>query len=298
MAHPQGIDCGGAYLKLAGSDIDQANFSGDSPYHVMFGPDICGSTKRTHVILTHKEKNHLISKDVRTETDKVTHVFTLVLNKDHESFDVLIDGKSERSGAIRDEFDILPARQIPDPAASKPADWVDTPKMDDPSDVKPSGWDDAPAQIADPEASKPEDWDDELDGSWTAPTIDNPDFKGPWSAKQIDNPNYKGPWVHPKIDNPDFADDASIGRFADIGAIGLEIWQVKAGTVFDNILVTDSIAEAEAAREPILAQQKEEKAAEEAKAAEETKAAEEAAEKAKAEAATKEGEAETAKDEL
>jgi len=299
VAHPQGIDCGGGYWKLLPAGFDQSKFGGETPYHVMFGPDICGSTKRTHAIITHKDKNHLITKDVRTESDKFTHVYTLILNKDHKTFDLLIDNKSERSGAIRDEWAILPPKKINDPSASKPADWVDSPKMDDPTDVKPADWDSIPAQIPDPEATKPEDWDDELDGTWTAPTIDNPEYKGEWSARQIDNPDYKGPWVHPQIDNPEYADDETIARFNDIAGIGLEIWQVKAGTVFDNLLVTDDVAEAKAAAEKILEKQKEEKEADAKKQEEERKAAEEAAEKAKAEAAAKEGEeAAEGKDEL
>jgi calreticulin len=52
--------------------------------------------------------------------------------------------------------------------------------------------------------------------------------------------------VHPQIANPDFVDDKEVYVRA-VGAIGVDIWQVKSGTVFDSILVTDSVAEAEAA---------------------------------------------------
>jgi len=34
-------------------------------------------------------------------------------------------------------------------------------------------------------------------------------------------------------------------RYSDIGAIGFELWQVKSGTIFDNIFVGDDVAEAE-----------------------------------------------------
>merc|ERR1711991_1091063 len=158
--------------------------------------------------------------------------------------------------------------------------------MDDPKDEKPAGYDDIPVQVADPEAKKPDD----LDGEWTAPMIDNPDYKGPWKPAQIDNPDYKGPWIHPKVPNPDFKEDDTIAIFGDIAGVGLEIWQVKSGTVFDNILVTDSVDDAKAAAEKILEVQKVEKAAQEAKEAEQRKAAEEAAEKAKAEAEAKKSE--------
>jgi hypothetical protein len=35
---------------------------------------------------------------------------------------------------------------------------------------------------------QPDDWDDELDGEWEAPKIDNPKYKGAWKPKQIANP--------------------------------------------------------------------------------------------------------------
>lgn len=37
-------------------------------------------------------------------------------------------------------------------------------------------------QNPDPDASKPEDWDDEMDGEWEPPMVDNPDYKGEWQA--------------------------------------------------------------------------------------------------------------------
>merc|ERR1712071_630095 len=90
---------------------------------------------------------------------------------------------------------------------------------------------DKPELIADPDAKKPSDWDDEEDGEWEPPMISNPEYKGEWKPKQIDNPAYK--------------EDDTIGQFENVGHVGFEIWQVKSGTIFDNILVTDDIAEAE-----------------------------------------------------
>jgi len=198
VKHEQSIDCGGGYLKLHPAGLDQDKYTGDSEYNIMFGPDICGGTKRTHLIFTHKGKNHLIKNDIPTESDTFTHTYTLIVKPDN-TFKVLIDGVEKRAGSIEDEFEILEPKQINDPSQSKPADWVDEPQMDDPSDKKPDGWDDIPSTIVDPDAKRPDDWDDELDGEWEAPTISNPDFKGPWRAKRIDNPAYKGPWVHPQI---------------------------------------------------------------------------------------------------
>ena len=105
-------------------------------------------------------------------------------------------------------------------------------------------WDKA-EHVADPEAKKPEDWDDEIDGAWEPPMIDNSEYKGTWKAKQIDNPAFKGPWVHPEIDNPEYSEDPNLYLYKDIGVIGFDLWQVKAGTIFDNVLITDSVERAE-----------------------------------------------------
>lgn len=244
VKHEQKIDCGGGYLKLLPAGLDQENFNGDSQYNIMFGPDICGSsTKRTHLIFTHNGKNHLVKKDIKCETDEFTHLYTLIVHPDN-TYEVLIDQKSVAKGSIKEDFDILPPKEIKDPKASKPSDWVDEKTIPDPEDKKPEGWDDIPAEIVDPDAQKPEDWDDELDGEWEAPMIDNPEYKGEWKPKMIPNPEYKGEWIHPMIPNPDYYDDDNLYAYDSNKYVGIEIWQVKAGTIFDNIIITDSIEEA------------------------------------------------------
>ena len=115
-------------------------------------------------------------------------------------------------------------------------------------------------QIVDPEAEKPEDWDDDDDGEWEAPMIPNPDYKGEWKAPEIDNPEYKGPWEHPMIPNPEYYEDDHLYHVCNpCAAVGFELWQVQAGTIFDNILVTDSVDEAEAAAEKVLKNMEKEK---------------------------------------
>lgn len=156
VRHPQKIDCGGGYIKLLPSNVDQNNFSGDSPYYMMFGPDICGtSTRKTHVIFGYKGKNYLVKKDIKVESDQPSHVYTLIINPDN-TYEVRIDNKKVDGGNLYDDFDMLLPRTIKDPSKSKPADWVDDEKMPDPNDKKPAGWDDIPAKIADPNASMPE----------------------------------------------------------------------------------------------------------------------------------------------
>jgi len=85
--------------------------------------------------------------------------------------------------------------------------------------------------------------------------IDNPEYKGEWKPRQIDNPAYKGAWVHPEIDNPEYnADDAKdLGKYDEFCKIGLDLWQVKSGTIFDNFLITDDPAEAKKSAEELWA---------------------------------------------
>jgi len=239
VKHEQKLDCGGGYVKLLSGEIDQKNFSGETPYSIMFGPDICGySTKKVHTILSYKGKNHPIKKDVPCETDQLTHVYTFILRPD-ATYSILIDNKDKQSGSLYKDWDLLPPKTIKDPNAKKPEDWDDKEYIPDPEDKKPEGYDDIPKEIPDPDATKPEDWNDEEDGEWTAPTIANPEYKGPWKPKKIKNPNYKGKWKAPMIDNPDFKDDPELYVFPNLKYLGIELWQVKSGTLFDNILISD-----------------------------------------------------------
>jgi len=245
VKNTQNLDCGGGYVKVFPAGLDQEHMTGESDYNIMFGPDVCGtSTKKVHVIFTNKGKNHLIKKNIACETDRLSHVYTLIVHPDN-TYEVRIDGNKKESGSLADDWDILPPKKIKDPSKSKPSDWVDNPKMADPNDIKPEGYDDIPKQIVDPDATKPDDWDADSDGEWEAPMIDNPEYKGPWKAKMIDNPDYKGPWVHPEIDNPDYEPDDTLYSYESFGAIGIDIWQVKSGTIFDNIILTNSVSEAE-----------------------------------------------------
>merc|ERR1740131_348409 len=173
----------------------------------------------------------------------MTHLYTFIVKPDN-TYEIRIDGKEESSGTLEDEWDFLPPKKIKDPEAKKPEDWDDQEKIDDPEDVKPEDWD-QPEHIADPDATKPDDWDDEMDGEWEPPMIDNPEYKGEWKPKQIPNPNYSGVWIHPEIDNPEYEADDALYKYTDIGVIGFDLWQVKSGTIFDNILITDDEAHAE-----------------------------------------------------
>merc|ERR1711970_1424965 len=277
VQHQQKIDCGGGYVKIFPSDVTAEDMHGESEYNIMFGPDICGySTKKVHVIFNYKGKNHLINKDIKCKDDETTHIYTLIVTPDNK-YKVLIDNAEEAAGALEEDWDFLPAKKIKDPEASKPSqdEWDEREEIADPDATKPEDWD-KPEHIADPDATKPDDWDDEMDGEWEPPMVDNPDYKGDWKAPMMKNPAYKGKWVHPEIDNPDYGADSEIYAYDDFGRIGLDLWQVKAGTIFSNFLMTDEVEVADSQAKELLKLMEEEAAAK--KAEEEAAAAAEPAE--------------------
>merc|ERR1712212_1320538 len=47
-----------------------------------------------------------------------------------------------------------------------------------------------------------------------------------------------------EIDNPEYTPDSKLYRKENVCIVGLDLWQVKSGTIFDNFLVSDDIEEA------------------------------------------------------
>merc|ERR1719231_1608562 len=172
----QDIDCGGGYLKIGAFEPEK--FEGESKYNIMFGPDICGSsTKKTHVIFNYNDKNLDKKSEVKAEKDTLSHLYTLIVKPDN-TYEVQIDMEKVADGSLEEGWPFL-----------------------------------EPKEIRDPDEKKPEDWDDESDGTWEAPQIDNPDYKGEWKAKRIKNPAYKGVWEAKLIANPKYAPDDKLYKY-------------------------------------------------------------------------------------
>merc|ERR1712070_1279049 len=240
------VECGGGYVKVGPKMDDASKFGDPTVYNIMFVPDKCGYTKRTHLIFNYKGKNVLKKSDLdyKQASEGTSTLYRMILKPDN-TVRVEIDGEKIYEGSIKDDWEVLKPKIISDPEDKKPSDWVEDSMMDDPEDKKPEDWV-TEKRIVDAEAKKPDDWDDEEDGEWEPPMKDNPEYKGDWSAKRISNPEYKGVWEAKKIDNPEFVDDASVYKYDAFGFIGFDLWQVKAETIFDNIIITDDLAEADA----------------------------------------------------
>ncbi|XP_072477201.1 calmegin isoform X2 [Notamacropus eugenii] len=235
-----GMDCGGAYIKLLTDNdyLNLENFFDKTPYTIMFGPDKCGEDHKLHLIFRYKhpktevfEEKHAKIPNVDLKkffSDKKTHLYTLVMNPDN-TFEVYVDQVVVNQGSLLEDVDppINPPKEIEDPDDKKPDDWDDRLEIPDNASVKPEDWDESqPAQIEDPDAFKPEgwlddepeyiedpnaekppDWSEDMDGKWEAPRVPNPACKigcGQWQPPMIDNPKYRGKWEPPMIDNPNY----------------------------------------------------------------------------------------------
>jgi len=239
------IECGGGYLKVGPKQDDLAAFGDPTSYNIMFGPDKCGATKRTHLIFSYKGRNILKKSDLsyKQEKEQTSHLYRLTVKPDN-TVRVDIDQEKLYEGSLKDDWELLLPKEIRDPEDKKPADWVDDDQIDDPEDKKPDDWVEE-KRIIDPDATKPDDWDDEEDGDWEAPMKDNPAYLGDWHVKRIPNPAYVGVWEAKMIANPEYEDDDFLYKYADFGFIGFDLWQVKGGTIFDNVIITDDAAEAD-----------------------------------------------------
>merc|ERR1712046_282340 len=88
----------------------------------------------------------------------------------------------------------------------------------------------------------------------------------------------------------------SIGKYAKFGTVGIDIWQVKSGTIFDNILITDDVDYAKAHGDKTWKAQKDGEKAMKEKADEEKRKADEEKRKADEEKRKKEEEEKKAKE--
>lgn len=286
------ITCGGAYLKLLTGGVDPDNFNDETPFEIMFGPDICGSENKVSFIIKKQVGNEIIESKLRTppmaRNNELTNMYTLIIRKNLDA-EIRINGQVAKAGNILNtaNFMVPPLSVpefIPDTSVVQPEDWDDRKYIFDTDAVKPVDWDekygvqwipnpDVPKPprwnddeneteyIRDPNAKKPAEWNVEEDGEWKAPMIRNPrclygcgkweapkivnsNYKGEWTPPAIENPNYQGKWKPPMIKNPNF-DTHHLKHIKPIDAIGIEVWSMHSGVMFNNVYLGNSIEEAE-----------------------------------------------------
>jgi calreticulin len=239
-----GYECSGGYIKLLNSSIAPLKFSSATPYNVMFGPEVCKPNRhKVQFMIVRNETDHDNRHYVDCFHDELTHAYTLIIFA-NRTYEVRLDGKKTVGGDLNTDFELGGTDLIPDPDDLIPDDWDNRKEIPDPDDHNPDDWDDR-AAIPDPDAREPPEWREHVHGKWTPPLIQNPDYLGVWKPKMIKNPAYKGEWAPRLIPNPSFVIDKEFGVFEDLSYVGIEVFQAKPGSIYDNILVTDDLEYAE-----------------------------------------------------
>lgn len=114
-------------------------FSNASPYVIMFGPDKCGNTNKVHFIFNHKhpktgeyEEKHFDDSITAITEKGPTTLYTLHVKPD-QTFEILVNGKSEHKGSLLEDFtpSVEPPKEIDDPDDKKPEDWVEEAQIPD-----------------------------------------------------------------------------------------------------------------------------------------------------------------------
>ncbi|XP_003464290.2 calreticulin-3 isoform X2 [Cavia porcellus] len=232
VKHEQKMDCGGGYVKLFPADLDPRTLNSQSPYYIMFGPDICGfDFKKVHVILQFKNEYHANKKTIKCKVDGFTHLYTLILRPDL-TYEVKIDGQSTELGSIEHDWHLTSLRKTAAMVVAAAAD-TDQGRARTAQDWK--------KHFLDARANKPSDWNSELDRDWPGPMLQKPPYQDGLKPEGI-NPDI---WLHEKMSSTSYLTQYDLSEFENIGAIGLELWQVRSGTIFDNFLLTDDEAYAE-----------------------------------------------------
>jgi len=223
------------------------------------------------------EEKHLVEPP-KTKVDKLTHLYTLHVTPDSSFTIEIDGKTAAKGSLFENfNPPVNPPAEIDDITDKKPKNWVDKAEIPDLTATKPNEWDEnqpariidedaviphdwlenEPEEIPDPSQEKPVDWNDEEDGEfiaatipnpkcsdvsgcgkWERPTKPNPLYKGKWKAPLIPNPEYKGPLLPRKIPNPNYYEDKHPHNFKSMVGVGIEVWQMSKGIMFDNILIT------------------------------------------------------------
>merc|ERR1711977_775903 len=110
------VECGGGYLKAGPKMSDPTTFGDPTAYNIMFGPDKCGYTKRTHLIFNYKGKNVLKKSDLsyKQEGEGTSHLYRLVVKPDN-TVRVEIDEEKIYEGSLKEDWEVLKPKEIDDP---------------------------------------------------------------------------------------------------------------------------------------------------------------------------------------
>lgn len=235
------LKCGGTYIKLLPEDFDPKNFSNSSTHLLLFGTDRCGNSSYMRIEKLYKGKVVQWPFKDPVPEGPLTYFHTIAFNPDN-TYTVYLNGAFRFHASIERDWKLLPPPLLIDPTVVKPLDWDDRAVILDPTMTRPADWDESqPTMIRDDNAKPPPNYDEALQGPWIPPLKRNPLYKGRWIPRYISNPNYKGPWIPKRIPNPEYTPDPTLYQLErPIGYVGIELWTVEEGSIFDDIMIGDN----------------------------------------------------------
>lgn len=150
------------------------------------------------------------------QVDAFTHLYTLVLRPDL-TYEVRVDGQAVESGSVEYDWQLASLRSVRRAAAAREQQEGARQAQD---------WD---QQFLD--ASTASKGAQGLDGA----LLQKPPYQDGLKAEGI-APDV---WLHQSPGQHGYWAQDDLTEFENIGAIGLDLWQVRSGSIFDNFLITD-----------------------------------------------------------
>lgn len=241
---PWELVCANIDIQIGPKLKDYMKFGRHSPWHIKFGPYKCGH-RHTRVVMDFRRGRKTFKPttqiDYNMQQKNEPWVYRFVLYPDNSVLYTL-DDTVVFKGSLEEDWSMVPPREIPDLNDTKPADWIDERYIPNPNSKKPHDWVDE-ARVPDENMKKPPHWDEAEDGPWK-PMKANPAYRGVWKPKLSVNPDYSGEWKQRMVKNPKYKPNPDLYAFDDISYVGFELWSVRGGAVVDDIIICDTIEEA------------------------------------------------------
>ncbi|CDW57506.1 calreticulin [Trichuris trichiura] len=227
VKNQRNINCAGAYIKLLPAGTNLSEFNSKTPYHIMFGPDICGIELRViRAIIRRDGKEFTLKKPLTCEDDEYTHFYTLIIHP-NQTYEIRVDNRVRMAGNIIDDFDLHIPYMVRNYKTRKPSDWDDRIFLRN----KSAPLDNGKSYVEE---------DIKFETMYNSKhRYDETEFVGRAPQGYIRNRNYRGRWQRPYIIKRNGGEKNLQLDHGSIGAVGFDLWIITPEIVFDNILITD-----------------------------------------------------------
>ncbi|KAJ3436639.1 calreticulin-3 [Anaeramoeba flamelloides] len=207
----QKLKCGGTYFKLFDTNFSPENFSAEDQYLIMFGPDECGvNGTPLHIILNYRGNYYKWRKNANFKIGERTKIYTLVFNPNN-TYQVYIDMEMIDSGEIFHDFGVYTTKTISKIFSNERDSEIYFTENTEHENNSES------------ESESETETESETESEGNSKEEIEILFE---EAEQIDNPKYVSP--------------NELHVFENLDYLGIDIFQVESGTIFDSFLICDN----------------------------------------------------------